>query len=144
MCPASTVRITVDPDMDGEKAMAIREMLRDYNARFIGRPAWVPLVLTALDCEEELVGGLVGEYGLGWLHITMLAVAPERRRTGIGAQLIEQAEHWARARGALGVNLETIEFQALGFYERLGYRKFGEQMDNPPGYVRYYLEKRLD
>jgi hypothetical protein len=57
MCPASTVRITVDPDMDGEKAMAIREMLRDYNARFIGRPAWVPLVLTALDCEEELVGG---------------------------------------------------------------------------------------
>jgi ribosomal protein S18 acetylase RimI-like enzyme len=42
------------------------------------------------------------------------------------------------------VNLETIEFQALGFYERLGYRKFGEQVDNPPGYVRYYLEKRLD
>ena len=142
--PASTVRITVDPDLDGERAIAIREMLRDYNARFIGRPSWVPVVLTALDSDDELVGGLVGEYGLGWLHVTMLAVAPERRRTGIGAQLLEMAEQWARSRGALGVNLDTIEFQALAFYERLGYRKFGEQADNPPGYVRYYLEKRLD
>jgi len=143
MCPASTVRISVDPDLDGERAIAIREMLRDYNARFIGRPSWVPVVLTALDFDDELVGGLVGEYGLGWLHVTMLAVAPERRRTGIGAQLLEQAEAWARGRGALGVHLDTIEFQALEFYTRLGYRQFGEQADNPPGFIRYYLEKRL-
>ena len=144
MCSASSVRITVDPDLDGEKALAIREMLRDYNARFIGRPDWLPMVITALDAEDELVGGLAGEYGLGWLHVDMLAVLPERRRTGIGMQLLEQAEHWARQRGALGVYLDTIEFQALGFYERLGYRQFGQQADNPPGYVRYYLEKRFD
>jgi GNAT superfamily N-acetyltransferase len=144
MCPASTVRITVDPDLDGERALAIREMLRDYNARFIGRPDWLPLVITALDGDEGLAGGLVGEYGLGWLHVTMLAVAPERRRTGIGAQLLEHAEQWARQRGALGVYLDTIEFQALGFYTRLGYRRFGEQADNPPGFVRYHLEKRFD
>ena len=144
MSPASTVRVTVDPDVDGGRSLAIREMLRDYNARFIGRPDWLPLVISALDSDDELVGGLVGQYGLGWLHVDMLAVSPERRRTGIGAQLLEQAEHWARQRGALGVYLDTIEFQALGFYERLGYRKFGEQADNPPGYVRYYLEKRFD
>ena len=142
--PASTIRVTVDPDLDGEKAIAIREMLRDYNARFIGRPSWVPVVLTALDCDDDMVGGLVGEYGLGWLRVDMLAVSPERRRTGIGAQLLDMAEQWARSRGALGVHLDTIEFQALEFYTRLGYRQFGEQADNPPGYVRYYLEKRFD
>lgn len=144
MSPASTVRIAVDPDLDGERSVAIREMLRDYNARFIGRPSWEPMVLTALDCNDDLVGGLVGDYGLGWLHVSILAVSPERRRTGIGAQLLEQAEHWARGRGALGVNLDTIEFQALHFYTKLGYRQFGEQADNPPGFIRYYLEKRLD
>ena len=144
MCSASSVRIAVDPDLDGDKALAIREMLRDYNARFIGRPDWLPMVITALDAEDELVGGLAGQYGLGWLHVDMLAVAPERRRTGIGMQLLEQAEQWARQRGALGVYLETIEFQALGFYERLGYRPFGQQADNPPGYTRYFLEKRFD
>lgn len=144
MCSASSVRIAVDPDLDGEKGLAIREMLRDYNARFIGRPDWLPMVITALDADDELVGGLAGQYGLGWLHVDMLAVVPERRRTGIGMQLLDQAEHWARQRGALGVHLETIEFQALGFYERLGYRTFGQQADNPPGYIRYYLEKRFD
>ena len=144
MCSASSVRIAVDPDFDGEKTLAVREMLRDYNARFIGRPDWLPMVITALDADDELVGGLAGQYGLGWLHVDMLAVVPERRRTGIGMQLLDQAEHWARQRGALGVHLETIEFQALGFYERLGYRTFGQQADNPPGYTRYYLEKRFD
>ena len=144
MCPASTVHIAVEPDLNGERALAIREMLRDYNARFIGRPSWVPLVVTALDGSDELAGGLVGEYGLGWLHVSMLAVSPERRRTGIGAQLLEQAEVWTKQRGGLGVHLDTIEFQALAFYERHGYRKFGEQADNPPGYTRYYLEKRFD
>lgn len=144
MCSASSVRIAVDPDLDGERALAIREMLRDYNARFIGRPDWLPMVITALDADDDLVGGLAGQYGLGWLHVDMLAVAPERRRTGIGMQLLDQAEHWARQRGALGVHLETIEFQALGFYERFGYRTFGQQADNPPGYTRYYLEKRFD
>ncbi|MCE2943861.1 MAG: GNAT family N-acetyltransferase [Lysobacteraceae bacterium] len=144
MCSASSVRIAVDPDLDGEKALGIREMLRDYNARFIGRPDWLPLVITALDGDDEMVGGLAGQYGLGWLHVDMLAVSPERRRTGIGMQLLDQAEHWARQRGALGVHLETIEFQALEFYTKLGYRRFGEQADNPPGYTRYYLEKRFD
>jgi len=142
--PASSVRIHVDPDPDGGKALAIREMLRDYNARFIGRPDWLPLVITALDGDDGLVGGLAGEYGLGWLHVTMLAVAPERRRTGIGARLLDQAEQWARRQGALGVYLETIAFQSLAFYERLGYRRFGEQLDHPPGYTRYHLEKRFD
>ncbi len=144
MSPASSVRVCVDPDLDGERAIAIREMLRDYNARFIGRPDWLPVVITALDGDDGMVGGLVGEYGLGWLHVDMLAVSPERRRTGIGAQLLGQAESWARARGALGVFLDTIEFQALEFYTRLGYRQFGAQADNPPGFVRYYLEKRFD
>ena len=144
MSPASTVRIHDDPDLDGERALAIRQMLLDYNARFIGRPTFTPLVLTALDCSDEMVGGLVGEYGMGWLHVTMLAVSPERRRTGIGAQLLADAEHWARTRGALGITLETIEFQALEFYTRLGFRAFGEHVDNPPGYTRYHLEKRFD
>jgi GNAT superfamily N-acetyltransferase len=144
MCSASSVRIAVDHDLDGGKALAIREMLRDYNARFIGRPGWLPLVVVATDSEEDLVGGLVGDYGLGWLHVTMLAVAPERRRTGIGMQLLSTAEQWAREHGAIGIHLDTIEFQALAFYTRLGFRTFGEQADNPPGYRRYFLEKRFD
>ena len=38
----------------------------------------------------------------------------------------------------------TFEFQARGFYERLGYRCFGELNDYPTGFARYFMKKALD
>jgi hypothetical protein len=41
------------------------------------------------------------------------------------------------------VFLDTFSFQAPGFYQKLGYRVFGELVDFPPGHTRQYLTKRL-
>ena len=61
------------------------------------------------------------------------------RRTG-GAGT---AESRARERGCIGVYLDTFEYQARPFYERLGYELFGTLEGYPPGYRQYYLAKRL-
>jgi hypothetical protein len=42
------------------------------------------------------------------------------------------------------VYLDTYSFQARPFYERAGYRLFGELPDHPPGGAKYYLAKRFD
>jgi hypothetical protein len=39
--------------------------------------------------------------------------------------------------------LDTREFQARPFYERAGYRVFGELSDFPPGWKAYWMEKSL-
>jgi hypothetical protein len=39
--------------------------------------------------------------------------------------------------------LPADDFQARPFYERLGYRVFGELPDCPRGATKYYLSKRL-
>jgi hypothetical protein len=39
--------------------------------------------------------------------------------------------------------LETLSFQARGFYERYGYSVFGELDDFPPGHRKYFLKKNL-
>jgi len=39
--------------------------------------------------------------------------------------------------------LDTFEFQARGFYERLGYSCFGELPNYPVGFSRYFLKKTL-
>jgi GNAT superfamily N-acetyltransferase len=132
-----------DDDPDGRFALAIRELLRDHNAAHIGRPQWEPLLLRLEDAHGDLLAGLTGDFGLGWLHVDFLVVAPGHRGRGLGARLLQEAEARTRARGGLGVHLETLSFQALPFYLRQGYRVFGEQADNPPGHTRYYLEKRL-
>jgi hypothetical protein len=39
--------------------------------------------------------------------------------------------------------LDTFEYQARPFYEKLGYQLFGTLDGYPPGYRQFYLCKRL-
>jgi hypothetical protein len=54
-----------------------------------------------------------------------------------------KAESEAVNRGCASSWLDTFSFQARGFYEKLGYRVFGELCDNPPGHTRFFLKKSL-
>jgi hypothetical protein len=53
-------------------------------------------------------------------------------------------ERQAQTRGCGASWLDTFSFQALDFYEALGYQRFGELADFPPGSSRYYLWKQLE
>ena len=50
-----------------------------------------------------------------------------------------QAERTARARGCIGIRLDTYAFQAPGFHAKLGFEAFG---DHPPGHRRIVMRKR--
>ncbi len=56
----------------------------------------------------------------GWVYF--LAVAPTRRRRGLGRQLMEAAEDWLRGHGAPKIQLMVRggNSEALAFYEGLG------------------------
>jgi ribosomal protein S18 acetylase RimI-like enzyme len=77
----------------------------------------------------------------GWLYY--LAVAPGRRRRGLGRRMVAEAEAWLAARGVPKVMLMVREENAgvAGFYARLGYaveprvvlsRWLAEQPGRPP------------
>ncbi|MCL5997546.1 MAG: GNAT family N-acetyltransferase [Chloroflexi bacterium] len=57
-------------------------------------------------------------------HVQSLFVIEELRGRGIGRQLMDAAQQWARDRGATAIHLDTWEFDAgpLRFYEKNGYR----------------------
>lgn len=94
--------------------------------------------------EAEPAGGLVGRTQFGWLFVSLLYVPEDLRRCGLGAELLRRAEDAARARGCVGVHLDTYSFQSRGFYEKQGYAVFGTIPDCPPGHARFFLSKRLD
>lgn len=62
-------------------------------------------------------------------HLGRLAVRAERRGTGLGAALVRAIEERARDRG-LRVVVLAAQTHAIGFYERLGYRAYGEVFDD--------------
>jgi GNAT superfamily N-acetyltransferase len=66
------------------------------------------------------------------------------RHQRIGSELMARAEAEARARGCIGVYIDTFSFQARPFYEKHGYTVFAEITDYPPGHSRFFLSKRLD
>jgi ribosomal protein S18 acetylase RimI-like enzyme len=56
---------------------------------------------------------------------------------------MQEAEKIARDAGCLGLWLDTYEFQARGFYEKLGFKVFGTLEDHPKGSRCYFLQKRV-
>src|SRR5262249_29987543 len=102
-----------------------------------------PLALALRDDRGAIAGGLLGDLHWEWLHVSVLAVAAPLRGVGWGRRLLEEAERLALAAGCRHAWLDTFSFQARPFYERLGYRVFGELPDFPTGHTRYFLAKAL-
>ena len=140
-----TPTITLLDKPEAAAAQAIHSLLLDFNNRtsgcaFDGRA----LVITVADpASAEIIGGLWGSTAYGYLHVDMLIVPETMRRRGIGARLMRDAEKEALQRGCRGAYLETFDFQAREFYEKLGYSVFGQLDDTPPGHRRYFLKKSL-
>lgn len=130
---------------DGDEAVrqAILAPLAAYNTSQAGPSGNRPLVVSVRSPQGEVLGGLWGYTGYGWLFTQLLVVPAALRGRGVGRELLHRAEQEARARGCQGAWLDTFEFQARGFYERMGYECFGELADYPPGFARYFMKKRL-
>jgi GNAT superfamily N-acetyltransferase len=91
--------------------------------------------------DGRLLGGLCGRTGFRRLFVELLFVPEALSGRGLGGTLLQKAEAEAKARDCLGAWLDTFSAEAKRFYERNGYRVFGEIADYPPGNTRFFLSK---
>lgn len=111
------------------------ELSADFLARALGRPDVVvsvavlpdgcPAGLLALSCRPHLhLGGNV-------VSVDTLVVSAEARGQGIGRRLLRRVRAYARATGAIRVELHTNrgrESYRRGFYTAAGYREAGSAL----------------
>ena len=93
--------------------------------------------------QQEIVAGLSG---WTWAHaceIQSLWVHPAWREQGYGRDLLETAEHEARARGCKVILIGSYSFQAPAFYQKCGYELAWQLNDFPPGHQYCYLVKQF-
>lgn len=117
--------------------------LVEYNVSKAGPSNGRPLVIAIHDSSNTIIGGLWGNTGFQWLFTQLLVVPENLRGRGIGKKLMHMAEAEAVGRGCHGAWLDTFEFQARGFYERIGYDCFAQLPDYPTGFSRYFMKKSL-
>ena len=134
--------IRIADDMSPADESTVIHGLLSFNEAWIGPANEHPVKFVARD-DEGVVGGLIGHIRWRWLYVAKLWVHERARRRGVGTRLLTAAEDLARSRGCSGASLDTFEYQARPFYEKLGYELFGTLDGYPPGYRQFYLRKRL-
>jgi GNAT superfamily N-acetyltransferase len=139
-----TLRITIPNRPSDAQRDAILAPLRAYNIREAGDPHIRAVAIMLTDERGRNVGGLWGRMGYDWLFVELLAVPEDHRGRGFGTRLMREVERMARADRCAGIWLDTYDFQARGFYEKLGFELFGTLEDHPIGHRRFFLRKPLD
>lgn len=94
--------------------------------------------------NDKLIGGAIGFIEYGWYFLEELYIDEHYRGNSIGTKIINEIEKCAKENNAIGVRMETWDFQAKGFYEKMGYKVYATFEDCPPGTTDYFLRKKLD
>ena len=120
----------------------LEKEIRSYNNLHLPEMT-IENIALSIHKNNVLIGGLSARIPWDWLHIVLLWVTEEERRSGIGKSLIEKAENEAIKRCCKHAMVETFTAESKDFFIKQGYKIYGELPDFPIGFKRYYLKKQL-
>ena len=138
-----TTRIAAEHSDQAAVSRALWKGLVSFNRKQAGPLRYKRTVLSARDARGRLLGGLILQSYWRETYIELLWLSARARRDGLGSRLIKEAERRAQRRGSCLIHLNTFSFQAPGFYEKQGYRRFGGMKGSPRGESRHFYVKRL-
>ena len=134
---------TIDDAPNPAEVQWLNDQLNSYNECHAGSDDLRPVNLVVRN-QGNVIAGLQGVTGWGWLYVQVVWVHENHRRTRLGSRLLERAEQMAQQRGCIGTCLSSYSFQAPEFYEQHGYSAFGQIDDYPVGNTMLFMSKRFD
>ncbi len=102
-----------------------------------------PFGIFIKDFDEKVAGGIYGHYLYGCVQIEMLWVAKELRHKEWGLKLMREAEAIARERKCRFATVNTMEWEALSFYQKIGYQIEFTREGYDKQSKMYYLRKKI-
>ncbi|MBD1390168.1 GNAT family N-acetyltransferase [Neiella sp. HB171785] len=139
------IEVTSSPSKENLKT--ISEGIQTYNQDYIPDEVVfeedTKFAVFAKDDNGIVQGGIRATAFWNYCIIELLWLSPESRGSGIGSKLMAAAENYACEKGFKYIRTETLSFQARPFYEKLGYKVYGELPDCPKGHTTYCLVKEL-
>jgi ribosomal protein S18 acetylase RimI-like enzyme len=116
---------------DDELVERLDRELTAFNAAAVDADDERDLSIRITDDDGDLVAGLTGWTWGGTGGINMVWVRADRRRAGLGRQLVTAAEVEAGARGCTRMIVSSFTYQAPSFYRSLGYVETGRWLGFP-------------
>ncbi|MGX9461602.1 GNAT family N-acetyltransferase [Shewanella sp. A14] len=118
--------------------------LRKFNTEHLGDEATQLLTIVARNDDGKVVGGVAGRTIYHNFLINVVWVDEQYRGQNLGQELMHIAEDEAIKRGCIIAQLDTLDFQAPQFYQKLGFTIIGtvpKFTGSPEGYfmMKQYL-----
>jgi len=128
-----------------EAAEVIKKGLASFNSPFFGHKEYIDFVVCFRDESQQVVAGITAwmRPGINLLCIDTIWVAEHLRKQGYGTKLLLAAEQEGIKHGCNHSQLETLSYQAKGFYEKLGYIQIGFVEKLYGDHDAYYMRKIL-
>lgn len=96
------------------------------------------------DAQGQILGGCNGDNLYGCLYVGQLWVAESLRGQGYGTKLMHAAEQYAKEHGCTFMAVNTMDWEALGFYQKLGFEIEFERHGFAKNSIFYFLRKNLN
>lgn len=103
----------------------------------------LPLAVQIKNDQGEIIAGAAGRTFGDWLLLSTLWVSDELRGQNIGSEILKKIEVSAKQRGCIKCLLDTLNFQAMPFYEKHGYKTQWIQQGYPKTGCKYFMVKEL-
>ena len=139
----SNLKLELAEPPTSEDSRFLLASVRSFNRDQTGNELPNTVAFFLRDEQRRIIGGVQGMLWGRSLHIDVLWVDDAYRGQGHGSTLMTAIEDYGAAHGYPLAYLETASFQALPFYQGLGYRVFGELPEISKGETLFFLNKVL-
>ncbi len=137
------LEITLHAQPPDQDLLSLLNGLLSFNRPLEPEGRYTKFAVFVRDAKDHLCGGLSGAFYFNALFIEHIHVAEDVRGKGIGRALVACAEREALALGRNIVHLETMSFQAPGFFAACGYREYARLSGYPQGAERVHFCRNL-
>ena len=137
-----SIRIKARHDLTPDEVDGLEDRLYEINASRTGYEDAALLGFLA-EAQGELVGAVAGYTWGGICELRHVWVHEAHRGEGLGEALMTEASREAKARGCAYIYVATHDFQAPGFYAKLGFQKVAEIPDKPLGHTEIVMRLPL-
>lgn len=114
-----TIQYNANPNQDDIKILG--DGIQAYATLKKNQPRMEFFAFFVRDENNQIVGGCSGCMYYGCHYIDTLWIAEKLRGQRIGTELMDAAEKLALDKGCLFSTVNTMDWEALGFYQKRGY-----------------------
>lgn len=121
----------------------LNDKIEEFNWQHWEVQERIPLAVQVKNEAGDVIAGAAARSFGDWLLLDTLWVSDELRGKSIGSDILSRIEAAGVSRGCSKCLLDTLNFQAMPFYKRHGYKIQWVQQGYPQSGCKYFMVKAL-